>query len=116
NFLHWFFSGESIAEAAYEICQERGDKARWYSPTSPKLSKWEKLMSLNGTSLKEFRNIISSQDWKVRFINKNPILSSGRRADLPVFKIVRLIFSIFTRLPYTEELFTDRVCYILEKK
>src|SRR3989338_347713 len=37
--LQWFFSGETIAKAAYEIVQERGKDAYWYAYESPNLKK-----------------------------------------------------------------------------
>lgn len=113
--LHWFFSGKTLAQAHYEIIKERGEKAEWYAPESPDLESWEKLPSLNGISIGKFRKIIKRRNWEVLYVGLNPILSDGRRAKLPLFKILRLLFFIPARLPFLEELFRGRINYVLQK-
>ncbi len=114
--LHWFFSGETLAKAAYEIIQERGKAAYWYAPESPNLKEWERLYSLNGITVKKFRRLIKQQnDWRVVYWGKDPILSDGRRSKLKVFRWLRKLFILPARLPLLEELFLGRICCILQK-
>jgi len=49
--IHWFFSGETLMKAYYEILEERGDDAYWYKRSSPYLESWEKGNTINGTTL-----------------------------------------------------------------
>lgn len=113
--LQWFFTGKTITEAAYEIHCERGNDADWYALKSPYLEEWERLPSLNGISITQFRRIVKKNRWKIIYQNKEPILSSGRRAQSPILRILKLFFLVPARLPLLEELFLDRVCFILEK-
>ncbi len=114
--LHWVFSGKALAKAHYEIIKERGEKAEWYAPSSPDLDPWEKLPSLNGISIAKFRKIIRKKDWEMKYVGLNPILSDGRRAKLPLFRALRLLFFIPARIPLLEELFRGRINYVLQKK
>lgn len=113
--LHWFFSGETITQATYDICAERGKDADWYALKSPYLEEWERLPALNGISLGRFRQLIRMNKWKIIYQNRKPILSTGRRSKEPLFRFLKLLFIIPSRLPFFEELFLDRVCFCLEK-
>ena len=116
--LHWFFSGSTITKAAYDVYIERGRDAYWYARKSPKLEEWEKLPSLNGISIFKFRQIICKKSWKIIYQNKRPILA-GKTAQqrLPniLFQFIRHFLGIFACIPFLEELFLNRVVFILEK-
>jgi len=115
--LHWIFSGKILAQAYYEVLNERGRDADWYAPKSPMLESWEKLPSLNGITVAGFRRIIEKErKWIVRYQGKAPILSDGRRAKWLVFRLLRIMFVIPARIPIFEELFLGRITYILEKR
>lgn len=115
--LHWFFSGRTLAKAAYEIIQERGPEAYWYAYKSPNLKDWERLPSLNGITVAAFRCFIKSADgWTVTYWGKNPILSDGRRAKRKIFRWLRNLFILPARMPLLEELFLGRVCCVLQKQ
>lgn len=114
--LHWFFSGSTLAVAYNKIIEERGVSAIWYARESPVLANWEKLPSLNGITVKKFDRIIKlNKNWKVIFKNKAPILSDGKKANHYVFRLLRLAFYIPARLPYLEELFLGRICWVIKK-
>jgi len=113
--LHLLFSGSTLAAAGHEIHAERGPAARWYAFDSPRLEPWERSPSLNGTSLARFRRILRKHRWVAEYQNRAPLLSSGRRADRPVFKALRSVLAVPARLPWLEELFLDRICFVLRK-
>ncbi len=113
--LHWVFSGATLARAVHEIHAERGEAASWYALTSPDLPPSRRLPSLNGITVRRFRRILRELPWKVVSQNRAPILTSGRRASRRVFRALRLAFAIPARLPVLEELFLDRICFVLRK-
>ena len=113
--LHLLFSGKTITEAAYEIHTKKGKDASWYALKSPYLEEWERLPSLNGTSLAQFWRIIKRGNWKIVYQRKEPILSTGRRTRRFIFRFFRLFFLVPAHLPLVQELFLDRVCFCLQK-
>lgn len=115
--LHWFFSGKTLTKAYNEIINERGEDAYWYAPENKELSDWERLMTLNGITVRKFRKIIAkNKSWKINYWGKNPILSDGRKANMLLFRLLRILFIIPARLPILEELFLGRICCVLSKK
>ena len=113
--LHWFFSSEIIAAAYNEIIEERKPHSYWYKPVFYPLSSWEKLFSLNGTSIRSFKKSIKNQNWVSYDFKVQPILSDGRKSELTKFKILSRIFSPLAHLPLTNELFLGRINCILTK-
>ena len=113
--LHWIFSGSTLARAVHEIHRERGEAASWYALGSPDLPPTRKLPSLNGITVRRFREILGQRPWTVSSQNRAPILTSGRRASKPIFRALRTLFAIPARLPVLEELFLDRICFVLKK-
>jgi ubiquinone/menaquinone biosynthesis C-methylase UbiE len=113
--LHWIFSGETIAAAYVEIVNERGEAAKWYAPEAFPLRPWEKLFELNGVSIRTFRKLINQQGWRASDSLVKPILTDGRKAKKPIFKILASIIAPLAHLPYLDELFLGRINYILTK-
>ena len=111
--LHWLFDGRALARAIYKVWRERGPGAEWYARQSPALESWERTPYLNGITVARFRRIL--QNWRVINWSQRPILTDGRRAGLPVFRALSLLFALPARLPILEELFLGRICCILEK-
>lgn len=115
--LHWIFSGQTLNDAYNQIIDDRGDEAYWYKNENKKLEVWEKLPSLNGITIKKFKKIISKDKlWGIDFWGNNPILSDGRKAEMLIFKILRIFFIIPARTPLLEELFLGRICCVLSNK
>jgi SAM-dependent methyltransferase len=113
--LHWLFSGPTLARAIYQVGQKRGPVAEWYARPSPALEPWERTPYLNGITVAAFRRILRKQNWRVVHWARRPILTDGRRAGLPVFRALSLLFALPARLPLLEELFLGRICCVLEK-
>jgi ubiquinone/menaquinone biosynthesis C-methylase UbiE len=112
--LQWIFPGSVLTEAYYEIMQERGGAAYWYARSTSTLEGWERLPTLNGVTIKKFRRFTDGQ-WRVCYRNTAPILSDGRRAKTPFFRLLRKLFVLPARTPILEELFLGRICYVLQK-
>ncbi len=115
--LHWFFEGQTLTTARYQIEQARGNAASWYALKTPILQDWERLPTLNGLTVRRFRSLIQrDSQWKLEYWSRDPILSDGRRSRQLVFRLLRLLFFLPARLPFLEELFLGRICCILEKR
>lgn len=115
--LHWIFSGQTLADAYNLIVDERGDEAHWYRNQDRKLKDWEKLPTLNGVTIRQFRKMIAKNNlWRIDFWGSNPILSDGRKSELLIFKILRIFFIIPARIPFLDELFLGRICCVLSSK
>lgn len=108
--LHWFFSGKTLAAAYYELVKDT-----WYARQSPELEPWERLVTLNGISVRAFRRLIRA-GWELQHWGTEPILSDGRRARLPIFRVMRHALALPARLPLLEELFLGRICAVLKKE
>ena len=61
--IHWFFNSDKVSKNYYEILKERGDSAKWYNGEKFSLEKWEKLPTLNGTSIRKFEKILEKNNW-----------------------------------------------------
>jgi len=113
--LHWFFNSNEISKKYFEILKERGISAKWYNGDKDSLQEWEKLPTLNGTSIRKFENILENNNWlNVKWI-KRPILTDGRKSKKLFFKILSLLFYPLIHIKYLDELFTGRICVICKK-
>ena len=113
--LHWFFNSKKISEKYYEILSERGESAKWYNGEKSNLEKWEKLPTLNGTTIRKFEKILKNNSWSnIKWIKK-PILSDGRRSKKFYFKVLSLLFYPLIYIKYLDELFMGRICVICKK-
>jgi ubiquinone/menaquinone biosynthesis C-methylase UbiE len=114
--LHWIFPGEVLTAAYYEILRERGPSAEWYRPQTPQLAEWERLPNLNGITVRKFRHIVKAEPgWRMLSWGTEPILSDGRRAQRPIFRMLRSLFVLPAKMPLLEELFLGRICCVLQK-
>ena len=114
--LQWIFSGKVLRAASCEIWEERGPSADWYKLKTPELADWERLPTLNGITVRKFRQIVKAEPgWRTRSWSTEPILSDGRRAKLPIFRMLRLLFVLPAKIPVLEELFLGRICCVLQK-
>jgi ubiquinone/menaquinone biosynthesis C-methylase UbiE len=108
--LQLFFSGEVLNKAYNDIIYERGPKASWYSRNGLPLEKWEKLPSLNGTTVKKFKKIIKESGYEIEYWKR----------DLPQNSIknyfLKYLLFIPGRLPISEEVFLWSICCILKKR
>ena len=113
--IHWFFNSKKISEKYYEILKERGVSAKWYNGEKYSLDEWEKLPTLNGTSIRKFEKILKNNSWSnVRWIKK-PILTDGRRSKKFFFRFLSLLFYPLVFIKYLDELFMGRICVICKK-
>lgn len=113
--LHLVFSRETIAGAYFETLDERGASADWYR--HPGLSDWERLMTLNGITIRRFRELVdASGQWVLRSWSTEPILRQGRASRKLRYRLLSNLFVVAARLPYLEEVFLGRICCILEKR
>ena len=113
--LHWFFNSKKISEKYFEILKERSDSAKWYSGGKDKLENWEKLPTLNGTSIRKFEKILTNNSWNnIKWI-KRPILTDGRKSKKFVFKVLSLLFYPLIYIKYLDEFFMGRICVICKK-
>ena len=113
--IHWFFNSKKISEKYYEILKERGDSAKWYNGEKYSLEEWEKLPTLNGTSIRKLENNLKKNSWSdVKWIKK-PILTDGRRSKKFFFRLLSLLFYPLIFIKYLDELFMGRICVICKK-
>ena len=114
-FLHWFFDSNKISEKYFEILKERGDSAKWYNREKYNLESWEKLPSLNGTSIRKYEKILKNNEWSNVTWIKKPILTDGRKSKKLFFKILSFLFYPLIHIKYLDELFMGRICVICKK-
>ena len=113
--IHWFFNSDKVSKNYYEILKERGDSAKWYNGEKFNLEEWEKLPTLNGTSIRKFEKILEKNNWSnVKWV-KRPILTDGRRSKKIFFKSLSFLFYQLVFIKYLDELFMGRICVICKK-
>ena len=82
---------------------------------TPSFEEWEKLPTLNGTSIRKFEKILDKNNWSnVKWI-KRPILTDGRRSKKIFFKLLSFLFYPLVFIKYLDELFMGRICVICKK-
>ncbi|MDB9374858.1 class I SAM-dependent methyltransferase [Nodularia sphaerocarpa] len=115
-FIHYFFSGKTIVQAYYEILQERGKDAYWYSRNSPTLGAWEKGNTINGTTVAKFQNLIKKKNWQVVLRGRKPIGSIGRNVSQnKLMNLISIFLYPLASIPILQEVFLHRITYILKK-
>ena len=87
--------------------------ACWYAHGHQR--EWERSPYLNGITIRQFREILRDQEWTVKSWATDPVFSDGRRAQRPLFRLVRALVRPLAKLPVTEEMFLGRVCCVLER-
>ena len=80
------------------------------------LDKWEKLPSLNGTTVRKYNRIIQNNEFKEIFRGKPPIFGDGRMAEKYfVFKLLKYICWLPAQIPILNELFLGIIVSVLKK-
>lgn len=114
--LQLLFSGETLVRAYVEILDERGDEANWYRRRSAELKSHERGHTINGTSYREFRKLVSEGPWAIQFVSHLPIGSVGRSLKREsIRRVFKIIFSPLTYIPFVQEVFLHRVAMIIRK-
>lgn len=115
--FHYFFSSETLISAYNKIIEERGHDAYWYKRCLSSPESWERCNTINGTTLRKFRNIIENRYWKTVLHSKKPIGSIGRNVSSkkwPLF--MSYLFYPFMFIPGIQEIVLHRITYVLEKQ
>ncbi|MEX2280920.1 MAG: class I SAM-dependent methyltransferase [Gemmatimonadota bacterium] len=112
--LQWVFSGRTLSKAVQRISTERGDSALWYAYDGAQ--PWERSPYLNGITVRQFRKIVRDQGWRVRAQGTDPIFTDGRKAKLPIFRVLSRAISPLARAPLAEEAFLGRISVVLERR
>lgn len=115
--LHWFFNGETLVKAYKDILNERGESAYWYRRATGSLESWERGHTINGTTLSQFRKMMSSMNWRIVHQSRKPIGSIGRKVSKsPLVRTASKLLMPLTFTPGLQEIFLHRITYILEKQ
>ena len=115
--LHWFFPGDILMKAYDEIISRRGEPARWYARQSAGLEPWERLHTINGTSIREFRKMIDGRRWTIVEERYPGLFFTGRRAQRSrVLMLVSRLNGLLAKIPPLREVLADRMVFVLERK
>lgn len=114
--IHYFFGGETLVKAYHEICEERGDESRWYKRNSIRMETWEKGNTINGTTVRKFRRLVAKKKWRILQHARKPIgFLVAKRSGKMALKLLSYFCYPFVYVPIIEEIFVNRIAYILEK-
>jgi ubiquinone/menaquinone biosynthesis C-methylase UbiE len=114
--LQWLFSGRTLTAAYHAAIRKRGEDAYWYARESPEPEAWERSPTLNGITVRRFRQLLRARpDWRIEYWSTNPIFS-GRAQRSGAFRLLKSALSIPASLPVFEELFLGRIVSVLRKK
>jgi hypothetical protein len=114
--IHYFFSGETLVKAYYEILEGRDSEAYWYKRDSAQLKSWERNNTINGTTLSRFCTLLKHNSWKVILHSKKPLGSIGRKTSRKrTYRVLSKFFYPLVLIPGLQEIFLHRITFILEK-
>jgi len=114
--LQIVFPREIIAQAYFDIVDDRGSRADWYRRETPELEEWERLIYLNGMTVNRFRNLIKEDpQWEMLSWSNEPIFRQGIPAKQLKFRLLSYLFVPGTRIPLLEEVCLGRICCVLQK-
>jgi len=113
-FVQCFFSGRDLIEAYNEIIDERGAEASWYKRGNRDLEPWERCNTINGTTSRRFRELISDGNWRV-YYEYHPPLLVGMSKKHRALNLIKYAITPLAQLRGFEEFLSARIVYILEK-
>lgn len=114
--IQWLFSGKTLIRAYSEILAERGASAYWYQRASDEPAGWERSHTINGTTLARFKPILRELDWCVIHQSRKPILTIGRNMSRSgLNRFAGRLLKPFAYLPGLQEVFLQRLTFVLEK-
>ena len=111
--LQYFFTGRTLISAYNEVLAERTADVRWYDRGV--MEDWERGNTINGTTNRRFRRLISSHAWEIDFQSFLSIGSVGRRALAGKGRWLGRISGPFTRIPGLQEVALHRLAYVLRR-
>ena len=94
---------------------ERGPSGAWAARSAPELEPWERSPTLNGTTIRRWRELVREQGWRVVREYRRPILTDGRRARQQPWRTLARAVAPLAHMPLAEELFLGRICEVLER-
>ncbi|HEX2190358.1 MAG TPA: class I SAM-dependent methyltransferase [Longimicrobiaceae bacterium] len=111
--VQWLFDSGAINEAYREILRERGERAAWYAH---EFQPWERLHTINGTSIGEFEEIVRERPWETVYQDYMVLLTTTR----PIMARPRLKRALeglrpLLGVPWIRERLADRISVILRK-
>jgi len=111
--LQYVFSGPTLISAYRQLLAERDSDVSWYD-RGP-MEEWERGNTINGTTNREFQQLIRAQDWDVLFQSFEPIGAVGRRAQAGKGRWLALASRPLTRVPGLQEVALHRLTYVLRR-
>lgn len=117
-FIHWMFPAKVLNQAYYEIIDERGQSAYWYSPNEAR-EDWMKYnagIGVNGSTFNSFiRDAKQAGFSKVKII-PTPIFSVGKQSiKYPVLRYLSYVLYPIVLIPGLRDLFSHRIVAVLTK-
>ena len=114
--IQCFFGGKTLIRAYSEILAERGESAYWYQRGSNELAHWERGHTINGTTLARFKPILRELDWRIIHQSRKPILTIGRNMSRSALnRFAGTLLTPLARVPGVQEVFLQRLTFVLEK-
>ena len=114
--IHWLFNSENLSKAYFSILKDRGKSANWYKPQKMQLKDWEKLPTLNGTTVRKFNKLIEDSKFTEIFRARQPIFNDGRRSQKSkFFKLMKYACWCPAQIPIINELFLGKIVSVLKK-
>jgi SAM-dependent methyltransferase len=116
--LQYLFSGKTLVNAYNRILASRGEDASWYRREKLELQPWERCNTINGTTLRSFREMLKQHRWKVIRHSRPAIGSIGRTAARKPRRWHHLLAAVakgLLNVPGLNEVFLHRLVFILER-
>ena len=117
--LQYLFSGRTLVRAYNRILASRGEDAAWYKRDQPELRAWERCNTINGTTLRGFRKLVTEGGWKVVKHSRPPIGSMGRTVACHPrlwHRALAIVGKVLVRIPVCNEAFLHRNVFILQRE
>ncbi len=116
--LQYVFSGKTLVEAYNRVLASRGEDAAWYRRDHEGLRSWERCNTINGTTLRAFREMAKEGGWRIVKHSRPPIGSMGRtvaREPRVWHRALAALGKMLVKVPVLEEAFLHRNVFILQR-
>jgi len=113
-FVHYFFGRRTLLTAYSQIIAARGENASWYARSSSEPHDWERGNTINGLTVRRFRQLATRAGFVVEEQPRPPLGTVGRKAQSSwKVRAVGKLLTPFAHVPLLEEAALHRAVFVL---
>lgn len=115
--IQWLFDPTTLDIAYNDIVESRGEEAYWYKANEKEENDWQKLhggTGINGTTIREFKSIVTEVGFSEVCILPTPLLSVGAMSiHHPKVKYISKLLKPLLKIEALQDYLSQRIVSIL---